>query len=308
LDLRATPLNNEQGDQEIITNGVSLLNKEVEIDDSQSWWEVSKVPLKNEDNEIIGILGSYIDISERKRIDRMKDEFVSTVSHELRTPLTSINGSLSLLLGGAVESLSPKVRNMLDLANRNTQRLLSLINDILDLQRMEDEKMKYVFQPIDLADLLIKSVEENGEYAKNYSVTLKVIEKTSIIVSADENRMMQVLGNLLSNAIKFSSGGGTVELALTRQDNNAIVKVIDYGRGIPARFKNTLFDKFTQVDASDSRNNRGTGLGLAITKTIVEKHQGTIDFASQEGKGTTFIIVLPANNTNVSDKSQTANY
>jgi len=310
LVFHAIPFNNEQEDQEIIASGVSQLNKEigVEVNHNQSWWEVSKAPLRNENNEIVGILGSYIDISERKRIESMKDEFVSTVSHELRTPLTSINGSLSLLLGGAIESLSPQVQNLLDIASRNTQRLLSLINDILDLQKMEAGKMKYVFLPIDIADLLVKSVEENGEYAKNYSVTLKIIEKTSIIVSADENRIMQVFGNLLSNAIKFSSEGGIVEITLTCQDNNAMIKVSDHGRGIPARFRKTLFGKFSQVDASDSRKNSGTGLGLAITKTIVEKHQGTIDFTSQEGKGTTFFLVLPTNNSNLSKENQAANF
>ena len=310
LDWLNNVVSNENEDKEIIKTGNSIIDREEFTDNEgkQTWWEVTKVPLKDSDNNIIGMLCSYIDITERKRINRMKDEFVSTVSHELRTPLTSISGSHSLLLGGVIEELSPKVHDLLDLANRNTKRLLSLINDILDLQKMEAGKMKYEFSPIDLSTLVERAIEENSEYAKQYDIKLELKESSSMFANVDENRMMQVLGNLISNAIKFSEQGASVELSLTQYEENARIQVIDHGRGIPEHFHKTLFNKFTQVDSSDSRQKGGTGLGLAITKSIIEKHKGNISFISKIDEGTTFYCELPLLKPESSKSNTAANY
>ena len=234
------------------------------------------------------------DITERKKIDQMKNEFVSTVSHELRTPLTSIRGSLGLLTGGAAGELPPQARSLLEIAGNNTERLLLLINDILDIEKIESGQMAFKFQDVTVKAFLQQAIEANESYASQQNIKLKLTDGGSDNhIYADPHRLMQVMNNLLSNAVKFSADGSTVEVATICREGMIRISVTDHGQGIPEEFQSKLFDKFTQSDASDTRKIGGTGLGMNITRAIVEKHGGKIAFVTQDGIGTTFYFDLP---------------
>lgn len=249
------------------------------------------IDFENEPPRFVAIVR---DITERKRIENMKNEFVSTVSHELRTPLTSIRGSIGLITGGAVGELPEKAMDMLRIAYSNTERLLLLINDILDLQKIESGKMEFNFKYIDLQDLLEQAIEENEGFAREYKVDIKLLCKhKDIVIYADRERLMQVMSNLLSNAAKFSPPDATVDVNCHYERNHIRISVTDYGEGIPAEFHDNLFDKFTQADSSDSKKLGGTGLGLSIARRIIEQHHGDIGFSSEPGSGTTFYFDLP---------------
>jgi len=237
--------------------------------------------------------GIIRDITERRRIDKMKNEFISTVSHELRTPLTSIRGSLGLITGGAVGELPKQAANMLDIASNNTERLLLLINDILDIQKIESGQMSFKFQNTALMPLIEKALADNAGYAEQHGVSFKIGQDLDVRIFADPDRLGQVMSNLLSNAAKFSPDGGTIEVSVAHHQDRVRVSVSDHGPGIPESFHSKLFDKFTQSDSSDTRQKGGTGLGLNITRAIVEKHGGHISFVTKEGIGTTFFVDLP---------------
>ncbi|MDH5766220.1 MAG: PAS domain S-box protein, partial [Gammaproteobacteria bacterium] len=234
-------------------------------------------------------VGIVRDITERQRIDKMKNEFISTVSHELRTPLTSIRGSLGLITGGAVGELPQQAREMLNIASNNTERLLMLINDILDIQKIESGLLTFKFNTIKLTPFLEQAIDNNKTYGNQYSVNFKLAHTIdNISVYADSDRLMQVMNNLMSNAAKFSPPNETVEISAAIHNDTIRISVTDNGPGIPEEFQPKLFDKFTQSDSSDNRAKEGTGLGLSITKMIVEKHGGRIGFISKQGIGTTF--------------------
>ncbi|WP_126455931.1 PAS domain S-box protein [Sulfuriflexus mobilis] len=234
------------------------------------------------------------DITERKKMDKMKNEFISTVSHELRTPLTSIRGSLGLINGGVTGELSEAAHEMLTIAGNNTERLLLLINDILDIQKIESGQMAFRFQNLALAPFLEQAVEENAAYGREHGIYFEISRSIEAAqVFADRDRLMQVMANLLSNAAKFSPEGETVEINLARHHDLLRISVTDHGPGIPEEFHDKLFERFTQSDSSDSRRKGGTGLGLNISKIIVEKHGGHIGFISREGVGTTLYVDLP---------------
>lgn len=254
--------------------------------------ELSVAPMTVADRKMF--TGVVRDITERKRIDEMKNEFVSTVSHELRTPLTSIKGSLGLLRGGLVADLPDKARRMIDIAYQNSDRLVRLINDILDVEKIEAGMMKYEIVPVKAGELLAVAVETNRGFGDEHGVSITLDEPLpDVTVKADRDRMMQVLANLLSNAIKYSPEGGAVSVSATLKDQVLRVSVADRGPGIPEKFHESLFAKFAQADSSDTREKGGSGLGLAISKAIVEQHGGSIGFETEIGKGTTFHFDLP---------------
>ena len=240
-------------------------------------------------------VGFLLDISEQKRAEQMKNEFISTVSHELRTPLTSIKGSLGLALGGVLGTLPPKAVDLLQKALDNTDRLTLLINDILDIEKMQAGRMTFDMKPVRVSALLDKAVSANQGYGERYSVALTVEAgpAAGLTVRGDENRLLQVLSNLISNAIKFSPPQGTVTLACKGESGRVRILVIDRGSGVPLEFQERIFEKFTQADGSSTRSKGGTGLGMAIAKTIVEHHGGTIGFDSRPGEGATFFVDFP---------------
>ncbi|MET1255272.1 CHASE domain-containing protein [Aliikangiella maris] len=234
------------------------------------------------------------DLTERTKINRMKDEFISTVSHELRTPLTSIKGTLGLVTGGILGEVSEKIENVLKIAYQNSERLESLINELLDINKIHSTDLSLSLELIDLNDLVNKSISANQGFADKYEVLFQwqYLPDNRIIVKGDEMRLNQVLSNLFSNAIKYSPQKASVIVALEKINDKVRVSITDQGPGIPLEFQSRVFDKFTQADSSDTRRVGGTGLGLAITKTIVEKHNGKIGFVSKPGKGATFYFEL----------------
>ena len=268
--------------------------------------QVVMVKAYDQQQKFIGNYCFMKDVSDRREIERLKDEFISVVSHELRTPLTSISAALDLLAGGVLQNQPEDAQHMLDIAANNTDRLVRLINDILDIERIESGKIIMTKQACSAADLMNQSVEAIQEIAEKAGVTLSV-SPVSIRLWADPDRIIQVFTNLLSNAIKFSPQGSTIWLSaelIGRQESETIhpsspsdtlllIKVKDQGRGIPSDKLESIFERFQQVDASDSRQKGGTGLGLAICRSILQHHEGQIWAESTLGEGSTFCFTLP---------------
>lgn len=235
------------------------------------------------------------DISERKKVEQMKSEFVSTVSHELRTPLTSIRGSLTLLTSGLAGEVPPDAKGLLDISQQSCERLVRLVNDVLDIEKIESGNMDLNIGTHALRPQLENAVAGIAGYARQYGVTLQLdVDPAATQVQADRDRLAQVLDNLLSNAIKFSPAGGTVFLKAVPSASGVRISVADQGEGIAPEFHGRIFQKFAQADSTNTRRKGGTGLGLSICKSIVEQHGGNIGFESAPGQGTTFHVDLPA--------------
>lgn len=235
------------------------------------------------------------DVTEQLKLARLKDEFVSTVSHELRTPLTSIVGSLGLLGSGAAGALPARAAQLVDIAHKNGKRLNLLINDLLDVDKLEAGQGQFQFGEVELGALLNQAAEQNQPYAEKFGVTIAFERPAAEYwVRADMDRLLQVMANLLSNAVKYSPSGGAVTIELSRRGGDVLVSVADKGPGIPEHFRSQIFKRFSQADGSDQRSQQGTGLGLAITRAIIQRHGGQIGFETSEGEGTVFEFTLPA--------------
>jgi PAS domain S-box-containing protein len=233
------------------------------------------------------------DISKRKRSERLKDDFVATVSHELRTPLTSIAGSLGLLVGGASGKLPGSAARLLSIAYTNSQRLVRLINDILDIEKIESGKATFDLKPVDLRPLVEQAIEANRGFADNYGARIVLGPDTpTATVRADVDRIIQVMTNLISNAVKFSANGEMVDVSISTTAEAIRVSVRDHGPGIPQEFRSRIFEKFAQADVSDARRKAGTGLGLNIVKQIIAQHGGVVGFEDAPGGGTIFYFEL----------------
>jgi PAS domain S-box-containing protein len=247
-----------------------------------------------DEGKVLGFYSLGTDVTALKRVDRMKSEFVSTVSHELRTPLTSIRGSLGLIAGGVAGELPAMAKNLVGIATSNCERLIRLINDILDSEKIESGKMRFDMQTIELAPLLAQILMANEGFASQHKVKLALdIQAEGVKVNVDSDRLTQAATNLISNAVKFSPAESFVYIRLLCKDRRVRVEVADSGPGIPEEFRKRIFQKFSQADTSDTRQKGGTGLGLNISRAIVERMNGSVGFTSQTGVGTVFYFELP---------------
>ncbi len=257
------------------------------------WLEGRAMPQPRADDSILWH-GFITDITQRKHLEQMKNEFVSTVSHELRTPLTSIAGSLGLINGEALGPVPNAMREMLSIAQSNSQRLRQLIDDLLDMDKLLAGKMSFIPQQLDIDSFLAECVTSHQGFARQHDVQLTYTGGPVAQITADPMRLQQVLSNLLSNALKFSPAGSQVLLSAQELGGQIRILVVDQGPGVPAEFVDRLFEKFSQADASDRRQKGGTGLGLAISKELMERMGGCIGFYPRPGGGSVFWVELPA--------------
>lgn len=254
--------------------------------------EIALSPIRSEGRLLV--VGAVIDITERKRTERLKNEFVATVSHELRTPMTSIAGSLGLLVGQWSDKMPDSAVRLLVIAHNNAQRLVRLINDILDLEKAESGNTAFVFGRIDAVGLVEQVIESNRLSATELGVHVRLeSDADRIEMTTDADRLAQIVTNLLSNAIKFSPAGAEIVVTLKRRAGGVRVAVRDFGPGIPADFKPHVFEKFAQADGTNARQKGGTGLGLSIVKQLTIRLGGQVGFDDAPEGGTIFHIELP---------------
>jgi PAS domain S-box-containing protein len=258
------------------------------------WVTVNLTPVLDAAGRLERFISVQADITERNRVERMKTEFVSTVSHELRTPLTAITGSLGLVNGGIAGALPEAAVRLLEIAASNGERLTVLINDLLDMESLVQGGIPIHSQVQPLMPIVDQAVADHQPYADRCEVRLALGEHCDkVVVDVEGRRLAQVLSNLLSNACKFAPAGSTVDVSVRCAVGTARISITDRGPGVPESFRDSIFQKFSQADASDTRPLGGTGLGLAISKELVERMGGAIGYDSVEGHGATFFVDLP---------------
>jgi signal transduction histidine kinase len=234
------------------------------------------------------------DVTEEKRIERMKDEFIATVSHELRTPVTAIAGPLGLLMGEAVGDLPASAKRLVTMAHNNSKRLARLVNDILDIEKIESGRMRFDFRHLDLKPLVEQAIETNRLLAEQFGVPVRLDPQASnAAVYTDGDRLMHVLTNLLSNAVKFSQSHEEAVVSIQARDDVVRIAISDHGPGIPDEFKTLIFDKFAQVDATDARRKGGTGLGLSIVRETMNRLGGSVGYTPAPSGGSIFHVDVP---------------
>ena len=273
------------------------MSKICEVEGLRSNGEIFPIELAVNEIEIDGaktFIGIIRDITEKKKVDTLKNEFISTVSHELRTPLTALNGAVSLIASGKFGELNGQSEMLIETAQRNGERLLNLINDILDMEKISAGKMKFNVDVHDIQNIIQESLDVNDSYAKRYNTKLcKQGELEEILVEVDNQRLEQVLSNFVANACKFTKPETDVVVSIYKGERSVRVSVTDFGDGISEAFKEKIFQKFSQAESDDTRRTGGTGLGLAISKELVEQMGGQIGFESREGQGSTFYFDFP---------------
>lgn len=266
----------------------------LKADGTEIWSRMATAAIRDSAGHVRSYVVQILDVDEQMMLDRTKSEFISTVSHELRTPLTSINGSLSLLLHGLSGEIPAKARNMLEIAHKNAERLIRLVNDILDLDKLAAERMSFEVVAVEPGALVRQSVDEILPFAEAAGVLITVEQAVDGGAALlDPNRFLQVMANLLSNAIKFSPPDGIVTVRAEADDGRLVVSVTDQGPGVPVSFRRKIFSAFSQADASSTRSKQGSGLGLHISKTLVERMNGEIGFSSEPDRATTFWVSFP---------------
>ncbi|WP_066426608.1 PAS domain S-box protein [Anabaena sp. 4-3] len=281
--------------EQVKTGKYDIKYRIIRPDGSMRWIRDRAFPIKNELGEMVRIAGIAEDITELQQIEQMKSEFIGIVSHELRTPLTAIRAALGLLNSGIYDQKPEKFQRMIEIALIDSDRLVRLVNDILDLERLESGRAVLEKTTCNVADLIQQAVEGVQAIANQQHITFN-INPTDAQVWAAADAIIQTLTNLLSNAIKFSPAHSTITLSVKSQQDCVLFQISDQGRGIPADKLELIFGRFQQVDASDSRSKGGTGLGLAICRSIIDQHGGKIWAKSKLGEGSTFFFTLPLRN------------
>nr|WP_306268781.1 CHASE domain-containing protein [Pararhizobium sp. IMCC3301] len=278
-------------DGEIIKSNEEKILRE---DGSEEWLRYELHPWSKGNGVRGGLIMFTENITERKRIDKMKDEFIATVNHELRTPLTSIQGALGLLRAKIGNDLDEKAKRLLSLSYENCERLTHLVNDFLDMEKIAAGKTSFHLERTEMNAIVLAIVEQNMSYADRHNVLFETeVSDIPIYCTLDPNRFNQALTNLLSNAAKFSPEGGRVTISVAQQGDDSVrISVQDRGVGIPKAFRAKIYEKFSQADGSSTRTAGGSGLGLSITKAIVEACGGEIEFRSKEGVGTVFSLIF----------------
>jgi len=253
--------------------------------------------LRDHDNNINGGVCVIEDISEEERLDKLKNDFVSVVSHELRTPLTTIVGTLKLINSGAISLTDSRASQMISMALNNSTRLHTLINNLLDINKLEQQQIAFDGKEINLLKLAAEAVEKNKTLETSHHVTIELDQSSEpIVILGDKYRLLQAVNNVISNAAKFSPKYGVILIRVGKHENSAVLTIRDNGPGIPQKFQDKIFEKFYQIDSSTVRRFEGSGLGLSIAKSIISQHRGKITVQSQEGCGATFIMEFPLEN------------
>jgi PAS domain S-box-containing protein len=282
---------------EVLVTGMTLIDRVEAVeraDGTLRWLSSTKAPIRNQAGDVTGLVGITRDITHHKLQEHLKEQFVATISHELRTPVTSIMGSIALVASGAAGPLPEPAVRLLEIARTNSQRLVRLINDILDLEKVESGMMAFDLKQIDVRPLVEQEIAAIQSFAEPYDVTVRLDPHASTgIVSADPGRLSQAVSNLLSNAVKFSPPGGEVVVGIEIRRGTIRISVRDNGPGIPEAFKPRIFDKYEQANCKEARQMGGTGLGLCIVKQIVERLKGEVGFEPAAGGGSTFYVDLP---------------
>ncbi len=254
-------------------------------------------PIGSLDGRLLGFVGMAVDITDRKRVERLQQEFIATVSHELRTPLTSIRGALGLLSSGLFGEVQDTAREMVSVALTNSERLIRLVADILDIERVQSGALDVVLAPIDLGDVVRRAARDLAGFATQLGVRLALSLSEPLPTRGDTDRLVQVFSNLLSNAAKFSPQGAEVQIRGTSDGQHVRVIVTDSGPGVPATFLPRLFDRFARADNTDARRHGGSGLGLAISKAIVKRHGGELEYQPVPSGGACFVVTLLQRNS-----------
>ncbi|HKQ15584.1 MAG TPA: MASE1 domain-containing protein [Steroidobacteraceae bacterium] len=296
-------------DAALYSGGIELLRKGREMlagsfrmrhrDGRYVWVETISRPLRGSGRGgSFGWVSNTRDISARKRVEQIQNEFIATINHELRTPLTAMLGSIGLAASGKFGNPDPALARLLDMARTNGDRLAQLINDILDFEKASSGKMRFDLRPFVVDELIDRCITASRYYAERLNVTLEARHRApGSLIRVDDGRFHQIMANLLSNAAKFSRTGGRVEVDVVARDGHCRISVIDHGCGIPMAFRKKLFERFSQADTSDGRSRGGTGLGMAIAKHLTEQMSGRIAFESEENVGTTFHLEFPLVNS-----------
>lgn len=271
----------------------SIDKRYIRRDGTIVWGNLSVALVRDASGAPLHFISQILDISERRRLERMEREFVATVSHELRTPVTSISSALALIDPASFEALPPKLQKLISISVENSDRLRKLLDDILDFERLASDKMLIKTVRIDVIDVIKKSIAAVRPMAAQFDVeTTLDAQDQRVACNADPDRLQQILANLLSNAIKFSHAGGHVRVKVTTQAGHVRIAVIDQGIGVPPAYRETIFQPFTQVASSSTRQRTGTGLGLSITKQLVEMMGGKIGLSEGPQEGSEFWVEL----------------